>query len=179
MQLHHLVIDVAPLRSSRDFRFLFAARVVSLLGLGLSTVALPVQVYGLTGSSLQVAGVAAVLGGSALLATLAGGVLADRYDRRRLILLARGTAAAVFAVLAVNAALPEPQLWVVHACAAANGGTAVSNAALTAATPALVGRERLMAAGALVALSVEIGAVVGPTLAGVVIAGPAWPPGTP
>lgn len=172
MRLHHLVIDVAPLRSSRDFRFLFAARVVSLLGLGLSTVALPVQVYGLTGSSLQVAGVAAVLGGSALLATLAGGVLADRYDRRRLILLARGTAAGVFAVLALNAALPEPQLWVVYACAAVNGGTAVSNAALTAATPALVGRERLVAAGALVALSVEIGAVVGPTLAGVVVAGP-------
>lgn len=172
MRLHHLVIDVAPLRSSRDFRFLFAARVVSLLGLGLSTVALPVQVYGLTGSSLQVAGVAAVLGGSALLATLAGGVLADRYDRRRLILLARGTAAVVFAVLALNAALSEPRLWVVYACAAANGGTAVSNAALTAATPALVGRERLVAAGALVALSVEIGAVVGPTLAGVVLAGP-------
>lgn len=75
-------------------------------------------------------------------------------------------------MLALNAALPEPRLWVVYACAAVNGGTAVCNAALTAATPALVGRERLVAAGALVALSVEIGAVVGPTLAGVVVAGP-------
>ncbi|SHE94143.1 enterobactin transporter EntS [Streptoalloteichus hindustanus] len=173
MRLGQMVIDVSPLRTSRDFRFVFAARVVSLLGIGFTTVALPVQVYDLTGSSLQVALVNLVLGAAMLVGTLVGGVLSDRFDRRSLILLGRGVAAVGFAALTANALLPSPQLWFVAVCAVVNGlANGVSGTALMAATPALVGRDQLAASAALVAATTQLGAVVGPAVGGLVIAGP-------
>src|SRR5262245_55817785 len=117
MRLGQFVVDVAPLRASRDFRFAFAARLVSLLGVGVTGVALAVQVFGLTGSSLHVALVSLALGGPLLAGTLAGGVLADRLDRRRLVIWSRALALAGFAGLGLNALLPEPALWALYACA--------------------------------------------------------------
>ncbi|MDL5159534.1 enterobactin transporter EntS [Actinomycetospora termitidis] len=167
-----LMIDVSPLRSSAEFRLVFAARVVSLFGIALTTVGVPWQVYDMTRSSLHVSLAAALVGATTLVGTLAGGVVADRWDRRKIILVSRGAAAVVFGVLAVNAAVPNPQLWVLYVCVALNGATAVSQSALMAVTPAIVPREQLAAAGALVALSTQIGAVVGPSVAGLLIAGP-------
>ncbi|MFD0774474.1 MFS transporter, partial [Streptomonospora algeriensis] len=84
-----VVLDLGPLRSSRSFRVLFASRVVALLGVSLTLVALSVQVYGLTGSSLAVGTVNAVAGTTLVAGTLLGGVLADRLERRALLLIAR------------------------------------------------------------------------------------------
>ncbi|MGV2386931.1 MAG UNVERIFIED_CONTAM: enterobactin transporter EntS, partial [Thermobifida fusca] len=63
------MIDVTPLRISREFRIVFVARIVSIFGLGFAAVALPTQVYQLTGSSFLVATVhtanaVSVLGGT-------------------------------------------------------------------------------------------------------------------
>ncbi|MEV0895344.1 enterobactin transporter EntS [Actinoplanes sp. NPDC049802] len=177
MRLGDLVIDVTPLRTSRDFRFLFAARLVSLLGLGLTLVALPLQVWQITHSSWHVGLVSVVNMVPMLIGTLAGGVLADRMDRRRLILLARGSAVIVFAVLALNAAAPSPYLWVIYASAAVNSVlNGLSATALMATTPNLVGRDQLPAAGALMAITAELGAIAGPSAAGVLteFAGLPW-----
>ncbi|AEF38602.1 enterobactin transporter EntS [Hoyosella subflava] len=166
-----LLIDISPLRTSREFRYLFTARAVSILGIGFLMVALPVQMYDLTGSTTQVAAVAAVFGAATFVATFLGGVLADRCDRRRLIMLARGTAGVFFAVLAINAVLPEPQTWVLYLCAVVDGVCGgISVTALMAVTPSLIPRDKLAAAGALVALTGNIGALAGPALGGVVIA---------
>ncbi|NMO90450.1 enterobactin transporter EntS [Actinomycetospora sp. TBRC 11914] len=170
--MRSLIIDVSPLRASPEFRLVFAARVVSLFGIALTTVGVPWQVYAMTHSSLDVSLAAALVGGTTLVGTLAGGVVSDRCDRRVVILTCRAMAALVFTVLAVNAALPSPQLWLLYLCVAVNGATAVSQSALMAVTPAIVRREQLAAAGALVALSTQIGAVVGPSVAGLLIAGP-------
>lgn len=170
--MRSLMIDVSPLRSSPEFRLVFSARIVSLFGIALTTVGVPWQVYEMTRSSLAVSGAAALVGVTTLVGTLAGGIVADRYDRRKVILLCRGTAAIVFGVLAVNAAIPSPQLWLLYLCVAVNGATAISQSALMAVTPAIVERDQLAAAGALVALSTQIGAVVGPSVAGLLIAGP-------
>ncbi|NLV79290.1 MAG: enterobactin transporter EntS [Rhodococcus sp.] len=169
--LDKLIIDVEPLRTGREFRYLFVARVVSLLGLGFLIVAVPVQVYGVTGSTAHVAAVSTVLGITTFAATFVGGVLADRFDRRTVIALARGTAGIAFAVLAGNAFLPEPQLWVIYAVAVVDGiAGGISATALMAVTPSLVPRDKLAAAGALMALTADLGAMVGPALGGVVIA---------
>ncbi|MGI5121448.1 enterobactin transporter EntS [Marinactinospora thermotolerans] len=174
MRPANLVIDLSPLRASRDFRILFTARLVSLFGIGFTTVALPLQVYGLTGSSLLVASVSTATGVSAMCGTLVGGLLADRCDRRLLIITGRAAGTLAFTLLAVNSLVPDrPSLAVIYACAVLNGllGT-LSAVALQAAAPGLVGRERLAAAGALLALTSELGAVAAPALGGVVIA--AW-----
>ena len=169
--LEKLTIDLDPIRTSREFRYLFTARGVSLLGLGFLIVAVPVQVYQLTGSTAQVAAVTAVLGITTFAATFVGGVLADRFDRRNVIAIARGTAAVAFALLAVNAYLPEPQMWAIYLISVVDGAAGgISATALMAVTPSLVPRDKLAAAGALMALTADLGSMVGPALGGVVIA---------
>ncbi|WP_066904612.1 enterobactin transporter EntS [Millisia brevis] len=171
IDVRRFVLDVSPLRTSRDFRYLFIARVVSILGLGILAVTVPLQTFRLTGSTTHVALVATILGLATFLGTFAGGVLADRFDRRVVIALARGTVGVMFTLLAVNAMLPEPQLWVIYLCAAVDGFCGgVSATALMAVTPTLVPRDKLPAAGALMALTADVGSMVGPALGGIVIA---------
>ncbi|MEU6301011.1 enterobactin transporter EntS [Streptomyces erythrochromogenes] len=175
MSLRDLVIDIEPLRASRDFRAVFIARVVSLFGLGMATVALSAQVWGMSRSTFQVAVVSMIMSISVLVGSLWGGVMADRTDRRTLILWARGAAALAFAGLAVNAYLPEPSLWAIQLCVAWDGlATGVSVTALMAAAPGLVRDDQLPAAGALMSLTGEIGSISAPFLGGVLLA--AWGP---
>ncbi|WP_433654676.1 enterobactin transporter EntS [Nocardia sp. CA-128927] len=164
-------IDLTPLRTSREFRTLFVARTISVFGIGFLMVALPIQVYGLTGSTARVATIATVIGVSAFGGTLIGGALADHFDRRTVIVLARGSATVGFAVLAVNAMLPSPQLWLIFVAGIIDGvAGGVSSTALVAATPGLIPRDKLAAAGALMALTVDLGSMVAPALGGVLIA---------
>lgn len=166
-------MDLGPLRSSRDFRVMFSARLVALVGISLTLVALSIQVYDLTRSSLAVGMVNVAAGATLLAGTLAGGVLADRFERRRLLVVSRSAAALVFGTLATNAVADQPRLWVVYACAAAIGLVdGVSETALTAFVPDLVRPDQLAAAGALTAVTTQIGTIVGPSAAGVIIAGP-------
>ncbi|WP_149258732.1 enterobactin transporter EntS [Actinomadura sp. K4S16] len=168
--LRRLVIDVGPLRDSRPFRNVFVARTVSVFGIGMLAVALPVQVYDLTGSTVHVGGVSAAEGFALLAGFLWGGVLADRHDRRRLMLRARAAAGIGFVLLALNAFLPSPSLAALYALAAWDGlMTGVSITALLAATPALVAPDKLVAAGALNALTVRLGSMASPALGGLVV----------
>ncbi|MEU5163821.1 enterobactin transporter EntS [Streptomyces sp. NPDC020875] len=176
MPLRDLVIDIAPLRDSPDFRAVFTARLVSLFGLGMASVALAAQVWDMTRSTFQVAVVSMIMSICVLLGSLWGGVAADRTDRRTLIVRARGAAALAFAGLAVNAFLPEPTLWAIWLCVAWDGlATGVSVTALMAAAPTLVRDDQLPAAAALVSLTGEIGSIGAPFLGGVLLAlwGPA------
>ncbi|MER6253320.1 enterobactin transporter EntS [Streptomyces sp. NPDC001584] len=176
MPLRDFVIDIEPLRASRDFRAIFIARVVSLFGLGMATVALSAQVYGLTRSTFEVAVASMIMSITVLLGSLWGGVMADRTDRRRLIVWARGAAALAFAGLAVNAMLPDPTLWGIYVCVAWDGlATGVSVTALMAVAPTLVRPDQLPAAGALISLTGEIGSISAPFLGGVLLA--LWGPG--
>ena len=172
MKLSQLMIDISPLRQSREFRIIFVARLISIFGLGFAAVALPMQVYELTGSSLLVATVHTTSAVSVLSGTLVGGMLADRGDRRRLIVIGRASAVIGFGVLAANTLLPaEPWLWVIYAIAAFNGFLgSFSTVALQAAAPGFVPRDKLPAAGALIALNGHLGNVMAPALGGMIIA---------
>lgn len=106
-----------------------------------------------------------------------GGVLADRYERKRLILLARGTCGVGFVGLCLNALLPEPSLAAIYLLGIWDGFFAsLGVTALLAATPALVGRENLMQAGAITMLTVRLGSVISPMIGGLLLAtgGVAW-----
>ena len=172
MRLSQLMVDISPLRTSPEFRIIFVARLISIFGLGFAAVALPMQVYGLTGSSLLVATVHTTNAVSVLSGTLVGGMLADRGDRRRLIVIGRGAAVLAFGVLAANTLVPdEPWLWVIYVTAAFNGFFgSFSTVALQAAAPGFVPRDKLPAAGALLALNGRLGSVLAPALGGAVIA---------
>lgn len=173
MRLGEIAADVAPLRESREFRLLFVASALSMLGTALTSVAASLQVYDIGGSSLHVGMVNVVIAVSLCIGLLTGGVVADRADRRAVILSTRAGAAVVVLALAGNALTDRPQLWVIYLLAVAAGlVNGLGAPALMAVTPALVGRKHLAAAGALLTLTTQFGAMVGPTVAGIVAAGP-------
>ncbi len=169
-----LLIDITPLRISPAFRRVFIARAISLLGIGMLLVSVPVQMWELTGSSFQVGAATAVAGVATFAGMLLGGIAADRFDRRTLILTGRSVAAAAFAGLALNSFGVfggHPQVWILYALAGIDGLIgALSAAALMAAVPTLIPRTQLAAVGALSAMTVRIGTAVSPGLAGLIIA---------
>src|SRR5690606_34073785 len=103
-------LDISPLRESAAFRSLYLARTVSLLSVAILAVAVAWQVYGITDSSLHVAGVGVGLAAGSLIGSLWGGALADRTDRRRIIVLGRAAYVGVVAILWANSLRPQPGL---------------------------------------------------------------------
>ncbi len=177
MNRHSLLLNLSLLKTHPAYRAVFLARFISILGLGLLGVAVPVQIQTLTGSPFQV-GLAVTLTGAAMfIGLMTGGVLADRYERKTLILLARSTCGLGFIGLWINAMLPAPSVIAIYALGLWDGFFgAIGVTALLAATPAIVGRENLMQAGAITMLTVRLGSVISPLLGGVLLAwgGVAW-----
>ncbi|WP_328694269.1 MFS transporter [Streptomyces phaeochromogenes] len=168
-----LAMDLTPLRESRDFRLLFIGFLGAMVGALMTSVAVAVQIYEVTGSPLHIGLVSLARALPVVVGVLIGGVLADRHDRRLLMLATRLPLTLVSAALAVNALLPEPRLWVIYAATAMTGLLAgLGGPAMMAAIPALVGTERLAAAGALTAASAQFAALLGPAVGGLLVAGP-------
>jgi len=171
------LLNLSLLKTHPAFRAVFLARFISIVSLGLLGVAVPVQIQMMTQSTWQV-GLSVTLTGSAMfIGLMVGGVLADRYERKKVILLARGTCGVGFIGLCLNALLPEPSLLAIYLLGLWDGFFAsLGVTALLAATPALVGRENLMQAGAITMLTVRLGSVISPMLGGVLLAtgGVAW-----
>jgi predicted MFS family arabinose efflux permease len=167
-----LLIDITPLRRSRDFRALITGETVSVLGTQLTAVAVPYQVYQLTGSSLDVGLVSLVQLVPLIIGSLVGGSVVDAVDRRRLLLVVESLAAACSAGLAVNADL-TPALWplfVLPALAAALSG--FDSSARNAMVPNMVRRSEVSTANAMFQALFQLGAVAGPAAAGLLLAGP-------
>lgn len=164
------LLDFSLLKNNAHFRAIFCARMLSVFSLGMLAVGVPIQIQAMTGSTLQV-GVAVALDGVGMfIGLMLGGVLADRFDRRKLILFARGTCGLGFVALSLNAFAPAPSLWALYLLAAWDGFFgALGMTALMAVIPLLVGRENLAAAGALSMITVRLGAILAPALGGVII----------
>jgi MFS family permease len=168
-----LIVDVAPLRESRDFRLLLLGNVLSGIGTQAALVALPFQVYVLTGSALLTGLLGAVelvpLASMALL----GGALADRTDRRRILLADQVALVATAAALAVCAFAGSPPLLLLYALAGLLAGLgAVNNVTRSAIVPNVVPLRHLKAALALNFGLSQLTLVLGPALGGLMIS--AW-----
>ena len=166
-----LAIDLTPLRRSRDLRRVVAGQLLSTLGGQLTAVAVPFQVYALTRSSLDVGLVALAQVVPLMAGGLLGGALADAVDRRRVLLLAQALTALCSVGLAVNADA-GPALWPLFVVpAAASGCAAVTESGLSAMLPNLVRRSEVSSANALFQALFQLGIVVGPAVAGLLLAG--------
>ena len=166
-----LFADVSPLRHSRDFRRLWAGQTISAMGSQLTLVALAYQTFHLTHSTFMV-GLLGFVGLVPLLAgSLWGGTLADAWDRRRVLTLTQFAMAIAVGGLAVNAALDQPEVWVLFVCAAASAGfQGMDWPARRAALPMLVSTDDVTAAVTLQTTTMALSMVVGPALGGVLIA---------
>jgi MFS family permease len=172
-----LLVDVTPLRTSKDFRLLFIGQLVSLLGSNLTLVAVAYQVYQVTNSSLWVGVVSFIQLPVLIFGALWGGALGDRFDRRTLLITATLLLALISFALGANALLSHPNFVVLVTLPALAAGLAgLSGPLRTAVIPTLVKPEELVAAYSLNQIIMNTATVVGPGLAGVIIAatGVSW-----
>jgi MFS family permease len=166
-----LLPDVSPLRRHRSFRLLWFGQLVSNAGTQVRLVALPYQVYLLTGSVFHVGLIGLFQAIPLISLPLLGGVLADRMDRRRVLIATQSGLAATSLALAFVTQVGFTELWVLYALTAiAASFSAIDQPARGSLVPTLVDRSELPAAIALNQMLFQTAAVVGPALGGVVIA---------
>jgi DHA3 family tetracycline resistance protein-like MFS transporter len=158
----------------RDFRLLWIGMTVSLVGDGLFLVAMAWQVYELTDTPTALGFVGAAMTIPHVVFLLVGGVVSDRFDRRRVMIGAdvlRGAAVALLGVLAISGTL---ELWHMLVVVAAYGaGTAFFGPAFDSIVPELVPEDLLVQANALdQVVRPAAWHLVGPAVGGWIIA--AW-----
>lgn len=166
-----LRLDVTPLRSSRDFRLLFASGVVTNLGSMITYVALPFQIKELTGSYVAVGAIGLVELVPLIVFGLWGGALADAIDRRVMVILTEVGLGITSLILLLNALAPSPQVWVIYVVAALVATMdALQRPSLDSLVPRVVAHDQLTAAGALTSLRWQFGQIVGPAVGGLLVA---------
>ncbi len=161
--------SLRPLRS-RNFALIWSAALVSNVGTWMQSVALGVLVYARTGQAGWTGLVAAAAFIPIGLLAPVGGALADRFDRRRWLIVTTLAETAFATLLAVLAAVhhdPPGVLVVLAFCGGAAGS--IGFPAYQAMVPDLVPREDLLAAVALSSAQFNLGRVIGPALAGLIL----------
>jgi len=151
----------------RNFRLLWTGAFTSSTGTWLQEVAQSWLVYTLTGSTVLL-GLTAFLGGAPiLLFSLLGGVVADRMDRRKLLLFSQYTQMTTAFVLAFLLYLEKAQIWHILVLTFVNGtAQAFGGPAYQALIPSLVEARHLPNAVALMSIQFNLARVVGPVIAG-------------
>jgi MFS family permease len=165
-----VTVDVSPLRDYPDYRRLWLGQAVTFVGSEMALVALPYQLWQLTHSTLALGLFSFTSLVPLLTLTLAGGAIADAFDRRRMVLVTETLQAVGVVGLLVNAALPHPSVallfvfaTVVESCFSAGVG------AMRSIPQRLLPPEVFAQAGALDSIYYGIGGIAGPAVAGVII----------
>ncbi|HYU86135.1 MAG TPA: MFS transporter [Kribbellaceae bacterium] len=174
--LARLRVDLAPWRTSRDFRILLVAGAVFFLGQLTGYVAVPYQLYRLTGSNFAVGAMGMVQLLPLIVFGLYGGALADHVDRRTMLLVTGAAQVAITAVLLGNALLGHPQVWVIYVCGCLSAiASSLQRPSRDALLPRVVAHEQLPAAVTLNSLTRQIGLLGGPALGGLLVSGAGVP----
>ena len=160
----------------RDFRLMWIGQFISITGSQMRIVAVDWQVYLIATAqghnpalALGLIGLMRVI--PMTLSALFAGVAADRFERRKVIMVTSIIALLASVVLAIAGSLATPALWLVYAMVIV---TAIASSfempARQAMTPALVPREMVSQAMSAGILSWQMATVIGPSLAGILIA---------
>ncbi|MEU0092741.1 MFS transporter [Kribbella sp. NPDC006257] len=176
-RLSRLSVDLTPWRGSRDFRILLVAGTVFYLGGMVGYVALPFQLYQLTGSNFAVGAMGLVTIAPLVVFGLYGGALADHMDRRKTLIATGIAQAVILAVVLTNSLLAHPQVWVIYVCGALTAiATSLQRPSREALLPRVVKHQEMPAAVALSSLTSQVGQLAGPALGGVLVgtAGVSW-----
>lgn len=166
-----LLADLTPLRANPAFRRLWWGLGISNVGTQLTAVAVGLQVYALTSSTLAVG----VLGLFALVPLvvlgLYGGALVDAFDRRRVALVASSVLLVVTIAIAAQAWLDIGSVWLLYVLVGLqSAASAVNNPARSAIVPRLVPLTQLPAALALQTLAWNVALTGGPLLGAALVA---------
>ena len=170
-------LDLAPLRNSQQFRRLYVAGFISMLGSQATYVAVPFQLRKLTHSTLAVGSIGLVELAPLVIFGLYGGVLADRISRRRLIIAMEFVVMVSTALLFANALLAHPVTWILYLDAAiVAGASSLQTPSISAMNQVLVAPSLQRSASILGNVSSTTASIVGPALGG--LAAVAFGPGS-
>ena len=157
---------------SRDFTLLWIGNLVSLTGTEMTRTAVAWQIYQLTGDALALGMIGAARLIPLVLLALGAGVLADNYDRRKLLIGAQVAMLVCSLTLGVATSLGGATIWLIYAVTAlAAAAHTLGLPARQALVPTLVPREHLAGALSLNITAVQLATVLGPTVGGLLIAG--------
>ena len=170
-RIARLRVDITPLRTSRDFRRLFAAGTVFYLGAMVSYVALPYQIYQLTRSNFAVGAMALVELVPLIVFGLYGGALADHVDRRKMLVLCGIAQVVLTGALLGNALLDDPSVWTIYVVGfLLTIAQSLQRPSREALLPRVVRHDEMAAATAVASLGMQVGTLLGPALGGVLVA---------
>ena len=168
--------DITPLRQSPAFARLWIGTTIAGVGAQLTIVAVGLQIYDITRSTFAVS----LVGGFALvpmiIAGLWGGMIADAFDRKIVLIVSSAVGwASILGLIAIavfDAAFEgRPEVWPLYVLTTVNAvATTISIATRSAITPRLLSAELIPAASALAGISFGLQATIGPALAGVLVA---------
>lgn len=168
-RLRGLVADTRPLRDEH-FRRLWLANIITVIGAQLTVVAVPAQIYDVTGSSAYV-GLTGLFGLVPLVVFgLWGGALADVFDRRTMLIVTTLGLIGTSALFWLQAALGGTDVWLLLGLFSVQQAFfAVNQPTRSAILPKLLSAELLPAANSLNMTVFQAGAIGGPLVAGVLI----------
>lgn len=170
-RLRSLALDLTPLTESPAYRALWIGQTVSLIGTNMRVVAVPWQVYGLTRSVVAVGLIGLVEVVPLIVFSIIGGTIADRTERKALILRMQFGLMAAAAALAVVALMEKPPLYAIYVLVAVSSTfSAIERPARTAILPSIIGEAKMASALALRQVAFQTTQIVGPAIGGILIA---------
>jgi MFS family permease len=170
-------LDLTPLRNSAQYRRLYAAGFISMLGSQATYVAVPFQLRLLTHSTFDVGSIGLVELAPLVVFGLYGGVLADRMNRRRLILIMESVLMASAALLLANALLAHPLTWILYFDAAiVAAASSLQSPSVSAMNQIFVSPDLQRSSSVLANVSGTTASIIGPALGG--LAAVAFGPGS-
>ncbi len=165
-----MILDYSPLKHNAHFRLLYFAMLLAVFGGQIYLVALPYQIYHLTGSTLWVGLLSLCELLPMILMGLIGGAMADRFERRKLILFTQCVSILACIVLAWNAHLTHPKIVLLFIIGIIfSAATGLMRPALSALTQAVIGKGDFKATSALMSFGMNLSAIAGPAITGLLI----------
>ncbi len=165
------ILDYSILKRNKNFRLLFIGQTISFFGTMITSVVLPYQIYQLTHSTLMVGLLSLFQLIPLLFTALIGGVFADRYHRQILLFLSESILAIGCILLAINAYLPNPKIWVLFVVATIMSAlTGLHRPAFDSIKQQIVAKEDFPAVSAIVTSAASLSMIAGPAAGGLIIA---------
>lgn len=164
-----MLLDLSPLKTSRDYRLLFFGQLISFFGSMMTFIIVPWQMYQLTQSSAMVGYIYLAEFIPMVCLAFVGGALADFLDKRKMLRITEVGQTVVTAILLLNSLLSAPRIWVLFLCVALHAGlAALQRPAFESFIQKVIPVEMMSAVMALNSIRFSTGMIIGPAVAGVI-----------
>ena len=166
-----MLLDLSPLKVSRDYRLLFFGQLVSFFGSMMTFIVVPWQMYQINQSNAMVGYIYLAEFVPMLCLAFVGGALADFIDKRKMLRLTEIGQTCVTAILLANSLLSSPKFWVLFLAVAIHAGlAALQRPAFESFIQKVIPAEFMASVAVLNSIRFNFGMIIGPAIAGILTA---------